>query len=69
MKSKTTKAAGKASLRPLVVRCRCCHKPSTDANGRPKRITICWDCIRHGGSIERNCSRFPHNKVLCQPPT
>jgi hypothetical protein len=31
-----------------------------DKDGKPKTAPICWDCICHGGSVERKCNRRRH---------
>ena len=38
------------------VRCHCCGKPSTDFLGNMRKVSICWACIREGGSTRRKCA-------------
>ena len=42
-----------------IVKCCCCGKPAVDDKGKSKKAPICWNCIKHGGSVERKCSK--HN--------
>ena len=51
-----------AKPRCNVTLCHCCRQPATDFNGEPKKVPICWDCIRHAGSVTRNCSKWPHRR-------